>query len=363
MGDMLTLDGAHGEGGGQILRTALSLSIITMRAFRLINLRAGRRNPGLLPQHLSAVRAATAITRAAVSGDQLASTELLFSPHRPPKAGSYVIDVAETAERGTAGSVTLILQTFLVPLALVDGVSTLVLRGGTHVDWSPPFDDVVNAYLPPLRYMGFRVEAELRQWGWYPLGGGEVACTVTGGSGSHGERTFVPRPIEALARGSLKQISGRAVAANLPAHIPQRMAERARASLCDLGVPINVEPRRVTAACAGAGIFLLAEYEPFAASFSAYGRPGTPSEAVADEAAARLREHHDSGAAIDRHLADQLLLPLAVAAGPSAFTASQATAHLVTNAWTIGQFGAADIEIEQGMPCRVRVQPRARHQS
>jgi RNA 3'-terminal phosphate cyclase (ATP) len=169
--------------------------------------------------------------------------------------------------------------------------------------------------------------------------------------------------MDALVRGELKRISGRAVAANLPAHIPQRMADRARGGLCDMGVPIDIEPQRVTAACPGAGIFLLAEYEPFAASFSAYGRLGKPSETVADEAVARLREHHDSGAVIERHLADQLLVPLAIAAGPSAFTVAQATDHLVTNAWTIGQFGAADIEIEGHAPCRVRILPRAQHPS
>ena len=363
MGDVLMLDGAHGEGGGQILRTSLSLSSITMRAFRIFNLRAGRPNPGLLPQHLSAVRAAAAMTDAVVSGDRLASTELLFSPQRPAKAGSYVIDVAETAERGSAGSVTLILQTLLVPLALVDGMSTLVLRGGTHVEWSPPFDDIANAYLPVLRRIGFRVEAELRQYGWYPVGGGEVVCRATGSPRSHGSRTFIPSPIDALVRGKLKRISGRALAANLPAHIPQRMADRAHAGLCDLGVPIEIEPQRVMAACPGAGIFLLAEYEPFAASFCAYGRLGRPSETVADEAVARLREHHDSGAVVERHLADQLLLPLAIATGPSTFTVAQATAHLATNAWTIGQFDAAGMEIEQDAPRRVRVLPRAGHPS
>lgn len=165
-----------------------------------------------------------------------------------------------------------------------------------------------------------------------------------------------------LARGALKRISGRALAANLPAHIPQRMADRARATLSDLGVPTDIEPRQIIAACPGAGIFLLAEYEPFAATFSAYGRLGKPSEAVADEAAAKLREHHDLGATVEQHLADQLLLPLAVAASRSSFTAPHAIGHLVTNAWTIGQFGAADIEIEQSAPCRVYVRPRSRHQ-
>jgi RNA 3'-terminal phosphate cyclase (ATP) len=130
---VLTLDGSHGEGGGQILRTALSLSAITARPFRLVNIRSGRPNPGLMPQHLSAVRAAATICGAAVSGDRIGSVELDFAPGHPPKLGSYFFDVAETAERGSAGSVTLILQTLAVPLALADGTSTLVLRGGTHV--------------------------------------------------------------------------------------------------------------------------------------------------------------------------------------------------------------------------------------
>ena len=359
MTDVLVLDGSFGEGGGQILRTALSLSTIAARAFRLVNIRAGRRKAGLLPQHLSAVRAAAAISGAAVSGDRLGSTELRFAPGHPPTSGAYIVDVAETAERGSAGSVTLLLQTLAVPLALAEAASTVVVRGGTHVEWSPPFDDFANAYLPALCMMGFRVDAELKRWGWYPVGGGEVMCTIAGRSSRDDQESVWPRPVHALRRGPLRTISGRSLAANLPAHIPQRMADRARASLCDLGVVIDILPQRVTAACPGAGIFLLADYEPFKASFSAYGRLGRPSEAVADQAVGALREHHASAATVELHLADQLLLPLSVAAGPSEFTVANATGHLMTNAWIIGQFGVAAISIEQGAPCRVRVEPRA----
>ena len=351
--DVLTLDGSYGEGGGQILRTALSLSAVTARPFRLTSIRAGRRNPGLLPQHLSAVRAAATISGAAVSGDRLGSTELSFSPTHPAKSGSYTFDVAEIAERGSAGSVSLVLQTLLVPLALADRPSTLVLRGGTHVEWSPSFDDLVNAYFPALRRIGFRIDAELRRWGWYPVGNGEISCEI---GIDHG----APRlnPIQVVDRGPLRQVAGTAVAANLPAHIPQRMADRARASLGDLGVPVNILPRRVTAAGPGAGIFLVAEYENMAASFSAYGRLGKPSEAVADEAVAAFREHHASDGAVELHLADQLLLPLSLAAGTSTFTTPRSTSHLMTNAWNISQFAIADISIEQGTPCRVSIQPR-----
>src|SRR6516164_6267708 len=260
--DIVTLDGSYGEGGGQILRTALSLSTITARPFRLANIRAGRRNPGLLPQHLAAVYAAAAISRAILSGDRLGSSELSFAPSLLPSAGSYVFDVAQAAERGSAGSATLVLQTLIMPLALAEAASKVVVRGGTHVEWSPPFDHFANAYLPALGKVGFRVDAELKRWGWYPVGGGEIVCTIAGRSPRDDQEGAWPRPVQACKRGALQRISGRSVAANLPAHIPQRMADRARASLEDLGVAVDIQPQRVTAACPGAGIFLLADYEP-----------------------------------------------------------------------------------------------------
>lgn len=360
LADVLILDGSHGEGGGQILRTALSLSTITARAFHLVNIRAGRRNPGLLPQHLSAVRAAAAISGAAISGDRLGSSELSFAPSHSPSAGSYVFDVAQAAERGSAGSATLVLQTIVLPLALAEAASTVVVHGGTHVEWSPPFDDFAYAYLPALHMIGFCVDAELKRWGWYPVGGGEIVCTIAGRLHRDDQGAAWPYPLHALERGALRRITGRSVAANLPAHIPQRMADRARASLDDLGVAVDIQAQRVTAACPGAGIFLLADYAPLKASFSAYGRLGRPSEAIADQVVGAVREHHASAAAVELHLADQLLLPLSVAAGPSEFTVAHASGHLMTNAWIIGRFGIAGISIEDGTPCRVRIEPHGR---
>jgi len=358
MSDLLTIDGAHGEGGGQILRTALSLSLITARPVRIANIRSGRPKSGLRPQHLSAVRAAAVVAGAMVTGDYLGSGEITSSPAHAAQSGEYTLDVATAARQGSAGAVTLMLQTLLVPLALARGASSVVLLGGTHVPWSPPFDSILNAYLPLLRAMGLRVDATLIRWGWYPVGQGRIVCSIGGRAGSDPIADGRPQAVSVELRGALKRIDGRAVVANLPEHIAQRMADEASRGLSELNVPVDLSQERVEAACAGAGLFLNAHYERATASFSALGRRGKPAEAVAAEAMRELKEHHASRAAVDLHLADQLLLPLAVASGPSTFTAARTTRHLITNAWTIEQFGAAKISIEASTPIRVRVHPR-----
>jgi RNA 3'-terminal phosphate cyclase (ATP) len=335
----LLIDGAHGEGGGQILRTALALAAITGRPIHIERIRANRRNPGLAAQHLTAVRAVAAICDAQVVGDSLGSTNLDFVPTTLVAARNYLFDVGLAREGGSAGAIMLILQTVLLPLAFATGDSVVELHGGTHMAWSPPFDYVRDVWLPLLASLGIRASVELAAWGWYPVGKGLVRARIYG----RGPRKAPLRCLDLRDRGALLHIRGRAVAANLPSHIPQRMADRALALLRPLGVDLTIEPLRVRAACPGAGLFLTADYANCSCGFSALGEVGKPSEQVAQEAVDELIRHNATGAALDRHLADQILLPLCFADGPSYFSVDQLTSHLRTNAWVIELFGLAEI--------------------
>lgn len=339
---LIVIDGSHGEGGGQILRSALSLSALLGRPVRVENIRAGRPNPGLQAQHLTAVRACAAICGAKVEGDSPGSQALTFAPGGPPQPGDYTFDVAEARQGGSAGAVTLVLQTVLLPLALSGGRSRLTIRGGTHVAWSPPCHYVQSVYLPVLARLGLQAEVELLKWGWYPAGGGEVRAEI------------FPRPaaglsgLELVSRGRLIRLHGLAVAANLPAHIPQRMADRARGLLQGQGITVEIEPLRVKAVSAGAGIFLTAEYEGSVAGFGALGAKGKPSEQVAEEACREMLAFHRSGAVVDRYLADQLILPLALASGPSVYLAEEISQHTRTNVYVVERITSRRFLVSEG---------------
>jgi len=336
----LAIDGAHGEGGGQILRSAVKFSAMLGRPIRIENIRAGRKKPGLAAQHITSIRAAGAICGAIVEGDDLASSTLSFIPGHSVRPGNYEFDVAAAREGGSAGSACLVIQTALLPLSVVEGESRLTVHGGTHMAWSPPFEYLRDVWLPALRKLGVDADLKLRRSGWFPIGRGCIEARITG-------RKRVLAAMDMKDRGKLLEITGRAVAANLPAHIPQRMADRASALLADTGVPVRIRPLRERAACAGAGIFLTAHYDNVHCGFNALGERGKSSETVAEEAVALLTSHIGSGAALDVHLGDQILAPLAMAAGPSEFSVQKASLHLETNAWLIGQFDLASVEISR----------------
>ena len=336
---MVTIDGSYGEGGGQVLRTALTLAALTGQATRLEHIRAGREKPGLRPQHLAAVRAAAAVCGARLEGDELGSQVLTFVPGGPPRAGQYTFDVTETAQGGSAGSVGLVLQTVLLLLALAEGDSHLTLRGGTHVPWAPPVSYLEHVFLPLVARMGVRAQIELVCWGFYPAGGGEIRVRIEGQKGPL-------HPITVVERGDLQRIWGIAAVMNLPSHIPQRMAARAHNVLAEVGLQAQVEPRRLNGVGPGAGIFLFAGYAHVTAGFTAYGRQGLPAERVAEAACEELLAHQRADAPADPHLADQLVLPMALAEGESRVSTSQVSQHLLTNVWVVQQFLARGIHVE-----------------
>lgn len=346
----IQIDGSQGEGGGQVLRTALALSALTGQPARISNIRARRRNPGLAPQHLAGVHALAALCGAEVRGDSVGSSRVDFAPGGPVQPGDYVFDVAALAGQGSAGAVTLLLQALLWPLLFANGESRLTLRGGTHVEWSPPVDFVRDVLLPTLAPTGVNVSCQLAAWGFYPVGGGEMQATISPVAGAL-------RPLQLEDRGALLGIDGVAVAAELPAHIAQRIGNRAQNVLRQAQLPAAITPERVRGKSAGAGIFLVARYAHSLAGFSALGRQGKPSDAVADEACEALLTHHIQGAPVDPHLADQILLPLALADGRSVYRTSQITQHLLTNAQIIRAFIDAEIVIHgaEGEPGTVTV--------
>ncbi len=336
---MIHIDGSQGEGGGQVLRTSLALAAITGQAVRIENVRARRKNPGLAPQHLTAVRALAALCRAEVRGGALRSTVVEFHPRAGVQPGDYEVDVAEAATGGSAGAVTLVLQAMSLPLALAGGLSRVTLRGGTHVPMSPPFHYFKEVFLPMVAPMGVAASVRLDAWGFYPAGGGLVTAEI------RGRRTALESH-SWLARGAVKRVWGLAVAANLTAHIAQRMAGRARNLLMEAGLRPEITPLRERSVSPGAVTLLFAEYEQAVSGFSAIGERGKPSEQVATEATLDFLAQHRSGQAVDMHLADQLLLPMALAEGTSTFTTCRITDHLLTNAEVIRQFMPANITVQ-----------------
>jgi RNA 3'-terminal phosphate cyclase (ATP) len=336
---MIVIDGSYGEGGGQVLRTSLTLAMLTGQAVQIEHIRAGRPKPGLAAQHLTAVRAAAAICNASVSGDEIGSQMLRFQPGGSSRAGHYAFDVAEVRGAGSAGAVSLVLQTVLLPLALAAGPSQLTLRGGTHVPWSPPLPYLQEVYLPALAQMGIAAQLELRRWGLYPAGGGEVIAQIQGG-------TSAVRSLSLTGRGPLRRVWGTAAVANLPAHIAQRMSDRARNLLAEAGLKANLQALRVRANGPGAGIFTFLEFQNgVRAGFTAYGSKGVPAEQVAETVCEDLLRYHQSGAPVDMRLADQLILPLTMADGVSHFTTCCVTEHLRTNLWVVERFAQARFEV------------------
>jgi RNA 3'-terminal phosphate cyclase (ATP) len=317
-----------GEGGGQVLRTALALSLVTGAPFRIEKIRGGRKKPGLLRQHLTAVKAAAAVGRAEIDGAELGSLQLTFRPVTVA-AGDYTFSV------GTAGSTTLVLQTILTPLLTASGPSTIVLEGGTHNPMAPPFDFLALAFLPLLRRMGAHVEARLERPGFYPAGGGRFMVSIE------------PAPALAsfalLARGDLRRTRARAIVANLPRHIAERELRVVQHRLGWDSSQLEVE---VIDDGRGPGNVVTLEIESAHVTevFTGFGERNVAAEAVAGQAVDDARHYLAANVPVGRHLADQLLVPMALARG-GAFRTLAPTRHTTTNIDVIHQF--TDVRIEQ----------------
>ncbi len=320
---MLIIDGSQGEGGGQILRTSLALSLVKSQPIRIVDIRVGRKKPGLLRQHLTAVDAAAEIGRAEITGAAIGSQELTFVPAPgKPASGDYHFSV------GTAGSATLVLQTVLPALLTADGRSTLALEGGTHNPFAPPYDFLVKSFLPLIRRMGAKVEAKLERPGFYPAGGGLMTVTI--------EPAATLTGFDLLERGEITRQSSRVLLSRLPRHIAERELKVIERRLNWPAECLSIE--EVTTS-PGPGNVVLIEIGSAEVTevFTSFGQRGVKAETVASRAVQQALDYIAANVPVGEHLADQLLLPLALAGG-GMFRTTPPTQHTQTNIEVIKLF-------------------------
>ena len=329
MTDAIVIDGSAGEGGGQILRTSLALSLVTGKPFRIERIRAGRKKPGMLRQHLTAVRAAAAVSGARVSGGDLGSRSLSFEPSRV-QGGNYRLAV------GTAGSATLVFQTILPALLLADASSHITLEGGTHSPFAPPFDFLARTFLPLLRRMGASVDVRLETHGFYPAGGGRFTVDI---------KPCVSFGQMALSDRGATRVHAKALLAALPENIAKRELSIVRERL---GLDRSMCRIEHIDSSIGPGNVLMIGIESDAAVevVTGFGIKGVSAEDVASAACDEAEKYLRSDVPVGIHLADQLLIPMALGGGGS-FRTLEPTSHTVTNADVIRQFLDVPIRIEQ----------------
>jgi len=335
---MLKLDGSQGEGGGQILRTSLALSMCLGKAFHIYHIRATRQKPGLQPQHLAAVKAAASIAHADVKGAELGSQTLSFVP-QTVEGGEYRFAI------GTAGSTTLLFQTLLPALMRARHASRVILEGGTHNPMAPPFEFLNHAFLPLINRMGPTVKARLVRPGYVPAGGGKLDITIH--PLSH------LRPFTILQRGKLVEIRAEVLLSHLPAHIAQRELAVIAESL---HLPESCLRVHSDTSAIGPGncVSIILRTEMITEVFTALGKRGLPAEQVANQVISEASEYLTSEVPVGHYLADQLLLPLALA-GSGAFVTGPPSLHTTTNMAVIQQFMEKPFTLEELTPTSWRI--------
>lgn len=331
MTEYIAIDGSRGEGGGQILRSSLSLAMATGKPLRISNIRSGRAKPGLMRQHLTSVRAAKEICGATVRGDAIGSTELEFSPG-PVRGGKYDFAI------GTAGSSILVLQTILPALILAPEPSVVTVEGGTHNPQAPCFDFLDRCWTPAINAMGPTVSARIESYGFYPVGGGRVVVSV--------EPASELGCLELLEREADRAVTARICTARLPQDICQREVKSLQKRLKISGDACTVDTDIPSPGCGNYLFLELKGKSPVPAGFTGLGKLGLAAEKVARRTAGRARTFMLTGAPVERHLADQLLLPMALA-GKGAFLTEEPTEHTLTNIGVIKAFLDLPISVEQ----------------
>jgi RNA 3'-terminal phosphate cyclase (ATP) len=324
---MIRIDGSYGEGGGQIIRTSVSLAAITRQPVEIVNIRAKRSKPGLQPQHLAAVKAAAEICGAQLEGANVGSTRLVFSPTTDVQSGDYRFEI------GTAGSAPLVAQTVLIPLALTGKPSTVVVTGGTHNPMAPDSDYLERVYASALTEMGISVRVESPRAGFYPAGGGLVAVQITGAP-----ELF---PIQRTQRGAQRKLEAIVTTSGLS----DSLFNRARAVLLEKLGDIDIRHDEKESNGPGAAVTIIADHVGGQAGFTGLGARIKPMEAVTQEAIDFYLDWRDADSAVDEHLADQLVLPALFAAGESSWKTAVVTEHLRSVLWLGKHFVEFEYEI------------------
>ncbi|VUD67438.1 RNA 3'-terminal phosphate cyclase [Thalassocella blandensis] len=324
---MIIIDGATGEGGGQIFRTALTLSMALGKPVRILNIRAGRKKPGLLRQHLACLKAARAISSAEVTGDVIGSQDVTFVPGKV-KAGSFHFSV------GSAGSTTLIFQTIFPVLALQDEVSEVTLEGGTHNGMAPSFDFLHACFLPAVEKLGFTFASQIESYGFYPAGGGRWTTRIYPRKQA--------RPLLLLQRGQLQGCEALVTQAKIPFSVADRELEVLRRALhID---DANLHRRNVNSVGPGNIVSLQLQYSDHVEVMEAIGERGVRAEQVAKKLVMQVQNYQASEAPVGEFLADQLIVPMALTEG-GCFCASPLSSHFNTNVAVVEKFLDVNVEI------------------
>lgn len=327
---MILMDGSFGEGGGQILRTSLALSLVTGQPFQIENIRAGRKKPGLMRQHLTAVNAAMEIAGATVQGNRMGSSQLIFHPGTV-QPGQYHFSI------GTAGSCTLVLQTVLPALLTAAGPSAVILEGGTHNPFAPPFDFLDRCFLPLINRLGPTVTAKLERHGFYPAGGGRFRVSV--------QPAEKLNRLELTERGAIRDYMARAVVSKLTRQIADRELNVVRHKL---GLTENnLEVLEVKNSHGPGNILTIdVQSDHIREVFTGFGKRGVPAEQVAKRTVHTVRKYLAAEVPVGSFLADQLLVPMAIAGG-GRFHTMAPTCHTTTNIEVLKYFLNVHVEIER----------------